>query len=261
MDLTLPPIPAKYKSSTQRVRVVSEAWGAANLYCPSCGRDRVEPTPTNSEVVDFVCGSCSLGIQLKSKQKRFGRVLQNAAYAPKVRAIQERRMPDYALLAYDKASWKVTDLHFIPGHFLSLDVIEKRKALADDKERPRWVGANVHLWMLPRDAWVPVIEAGVPLPRSKVLRAYERTKPLKRLSAERLGWTVDVLRHVRHLAPVRGLTFTLQDLYASAETTLSARHPENAHVREKIRQQMQVLRDMGLVEFIPGQRGRYRMLR
>jgi type II restriction enzyme len=33
-------------------------------------------------------------------------------------------------------------------------------------------------------------------------------------------------------------------------------HPDNRHVRDKIRQQLQVLRNLGLVEFLG--RGRYR---
>jgi type II restriction enzyme len=35
-------------------------------------------------------------------------------------------------------------------------------------------------------------------------------------------------------------------------------HPENRHVRDKLRQQLQVLRDLGLIEFLG--RGRYRRL-
>jgi type II restriction enzyme len=44
---------------------------------------------------------------------------------------------------------------------------------------------------------------------------------------------------------VRGLNkteFTLQDVYAFA-AQLQTLHPDNRHVRDKIRQQLQVLRD------------------
>ena len=47
-------------------------------------------------------------------------------------------------------------------------------------------------------------------------------------------------------------TFTLDDVYAH-EDELAALHPGNRHVRDKIRQQLQVLRDMGLLQFLsPG---------
>jgi type II restriction enzyme len=49
--------------------------------------------------------------------------------------------------------------------------------------------------------------------------------------------------------------FALQDVYAFAGQ-LQELHPDNRPVREKIRQQLQVLRDMGFVEFLGG--GRYR---
>ena len=47
----------------------------------------------------------------------------------------------------------------------------------------------------------------------------------------------------------------MRDVYASA-AHLARLHPANRHVEPKIRQQLQVLRDMGLVEFLG--RGRYR---
>lgn len=50
--------------------------------------------------------------------------------------------------------------------------------------------------------------------------------------------------------------FTIDDAY-SFVPTLSAIYPDNQHVREKIRQQLQVLRDQGWLEFVG--RGRYRL--
>jgi type II restriction enzyme len=47
------------------------------------------------------------------------------------------------------------------------------------------------------------------------------------------------------------LEFTLADVYAHA-SALAKLHLKNAHVRDKIRQQLQVLRDLGLVEFLGG---------
>ena len=49
--------------------------------------------------------------------------------------------------------------------------------------------------------------------------------------------------------------FVLQDVYAYAGQ-LQDLHPDNRHVPDKIRQQLQVLRDLGFVEFLG--RGRYR---
>lgn len=63
------------------------------------------------------------------------------------------------------------------------------------------------------------------------------------------GWTVDVLNIVRRLGKTR---FSLTELYGF-ETELKTLHPKNENVRPKIRQQLQVLRDLGLLDFVsPG---------
>ena len=51
--------------------------------------------------------------------------------------------------------------------------------------------------------------------------------------------------------------FLLDDMYAR-EGELAKLHPANRHVRDKIRQQLQVLRDKGLLEFLG--RGKYRLV-
>ena len=55
---------------------------------------------------------------------------------------------------------------------------------------------------------------------------------------------------------LRKTEFDLADVYMS-EAKLAKLHPTNRHVRDKIRQQLQVLRDLGLLEFLGG--GEYRL--
>lgn len=88
------------------------------------------------------------------------------------------------------------------------------------------------------------------------------------------GWTLDVLKVVRALLQSRSQEsevrrqetggterapgeFTLAEVYAFADT-LRRLHPQNLHVHDKIRQQLQRLRDLGLLEFV-GQ-GNYRLV-
>ncbi len=52
------------------------------------------------------------------------------------------------------------------------------------------------------------------------------------------------------------MDFTLADVYAHAGS-LAKLHPQNPHVRPKIRQQLQVLRDLGLLQFLGN--GEYRL--
>jgi type II restriction enzyme len=51
--------------------------------------------------------------------------------------------------------------------------------------------------------------------------------------------------------------FTLAGVYAHP-AALAKLHPNNRHVRDKIRQQLQVLRDLGLLEFLGD--GNYRLI-
>jgi type II restriction enzyme len=78
-------------------------------------------------------------------------------------------------------------------------------------------------------------------------------RPLEKLAVEKRGWTLDVLNVVRSVGTNE---FSLADVYAHSDA-LARLHPKNAHVRDKIRQQLQVLRDFGLIEFLGG--GSYRM--
>jgi type II restriction enzyme len=52
--------------------------------------------------------------------------------------------------------------------------------------------------------------------------------------------------------------FTLEDVY-KYEQELRRRYPENRNIRPKIRQQLQFLRDLGLIEFLSND-GEYRRL-
>jgi len=76
-----------------------------------------------------------------------------------------------------------------------------------------------------------------------VRERFKHVKPLKELSVKERGWTLDVLNGVRSLGKRE---FTDTDAYTLA-SQLEQLHPDNRHVRDKIRQQLQVLRDAKLL--------------
>jgi len=51
--------------------------------------------------------------------------------------------------------------------------------------------------------------------------------------------------------------FTLQEMY-NFEPILREKYPNNNHIQDKIRQQLQFLRDKGYLEFVSS--GKYRVL-
>ena len=87
-----------------------------------------------------------------------------------------------------------------------------------------------------------------------VLSKVKSTCFIREYKLDARGWILDVLNCVNRI-PSR--QFTLEQMYLFVPE-LEMKHPENHHVRDKIRQQLQVLRDKGILEFEG--RGRYRKI-
>jgi len=237
---------ARYKSAAQRARLASEAWGQTNLYCCSCDSPNLCSCVPNSEAIDFTCPRCAAAFQLKSQRTRFSSRIVDAAYGAMCRAIVENRTPNLIALHYDADTWRVRNALLVPRFTFSFSAIEKRKPLAATARRAGWIGCNILLDRIPNDAKIPLIEEGIVAPVESVRRKYALLRPLETLNAEARGWTLDVLRAVRSVGAKR---FDLADVYAH-EAELQALHPGNSHVRAKVRQQLQRLRDLGFLAFL-----------
>ncbi len=245
----------QYKSASQRARIGTEAWGANNLFCPSCESPTLDLAPANTAAIDYACPLCNSPFQLKSQSKALGGKVVDAAYSEMKRAIQEDRTPNLFLLHYDLTQWSVRTVILVPHFAFALSAVECRKPLAPTARRAGWVGCNILLDKIPKDARIPIVESGSARPPSDVRQAYQRLRPLEKLQVEKRGWTLDVLNVVRALDKIE---FSLANVYSHA-ADLAKLHPRNSHVRDKIRQQLQVLRDLDLLEFLGG--GLYRLKR
>lgn len=255
MDLRLPTTGlARYKSASQRARVGTESWGVENFFCPACESPRLEPSPQGTAAIDYVCPSCASPFQLKSQSKPFGSKILDAAYSEMKRAILKDRTPNLFVLHYDLNAWPVRTIILIPHFAFALSAIERRPALAPTARRAGWVGCNIVLDKIPVHARIPVVHEGNVRKAQSVREAYNRLRPLEKLKVEKRGWTLDVLQVVQSLNRTE---FSLQDIYDRADA-LARLHPDNRHVKDKIRQQLQVLRDLGFLEFLGT--GHYRLL-
>lgn len=67
------------------------------------------------------------------------------------------------------------------------------------------------------------------------------------------GWLLSVMKCIDRLGR---LEFSLSELY-QFEEELRMIHPSNRHIKEKMRQKLQILRDKGFLEFLG--RGVYRL--
>jgi type II restriction enzyme len=167
--------------------------------------------------------------------------------------LEAHNNPNMMLLNYNIASG-ATNLFVVPKQFFVRDIIEERKPLAESARRGGWVGCNILLFRVPDAGKIFIVRDGIVLDRQAVLDQWQRTVFLRFESDASRGWLLNVLRCVEMIGRSE---FTLEDVYAF-EMRLSGLYPMNQHVRQKIRQQLQVLRDRGFLEFVG--RGRYRIL-
>lgn len=244
-----------YISPAQRARVLTESWLHREMFCPNCGRASLEKYPNNDPVRDFNCGNCAEDFELKAKRNAFGVKIVDGEYRSMRSRLQSNEVPNLFALSYDAGKNSVLDMVVIPSHFFVPEIIERRKPLAKTARRAGWTGCNILFGEIPQAGRVSVVASGMPVAKSSVLSAWKRTLFLReQKKAEARGWTLDVMRCVEQLGLAE---FTLADAYRY-EDRLSKLHAQNQHVRAKIRQQLQILRDAGYLEFIG--RGRYRVV-
>lgn len=243
-----------YKSLSQRARVLTERWVDDSVFCPNCGRLDIDRYPNNRPVADFYCSNCKEDYELKSKQDGVGTKIVDGAYRTMIERLQDSNNPNFFLLNYDFQNLEVLNFLVIPKHFFVPEIIEKRKPLATTARRAGWVGCNILLQSIPQTGKIFFIKNKRIEPKEKVLAEWQKTLFLreeKEVSAK--GWLLDTMRSIEKLGEHE---FTLNDVYAF-ENELSKLHLENKHVKDKIRQQLQVLRDKGYLDFVS--RGYYRL--
>lgn len=177
-----------------------------------------------------------------------------------MKAISSGKAPNYIFLNYSKEDWVVQGLFVIPGHFFTPAIIERRPPLPSTTRRAGWVGSNILLGQLQKDARVVLVaEYRQEIDPNLVRKAWQRFAFLGKDSRAYGGWGADVLECVRQLQEDTGQNkFSLQNFYQRFESELSRRHPANQNVQAKIRQQLQVLRDGGTLQFLSS--GQYLVL-
>ena len=240
-----------YKSPSQRARRITEGWFAENAYCPACPSNKLVPTRDNTRVVDFICPSCKAEFQLKAKSTPLGKKIRDAAYQPMIERVLANRSPHFVFMHYDRNALEVRKVLLVPGHFITPSVIEKCKPLSASARRHDWVGCNILLDKIPPDGQLTVVSHEGILPQQQVRQMWKRFSWLGKVLPESRGWLMDVLLCIRRIGKGE---FTLSDVY-KFENELSLMHPNNRNIRAKIRQQLQLLRDKGIIRFLG--RGRY----
>lgn len=241
-----------YHSKPQIIRVLTETWVQNNIYCPRCGYNKILHFPNNSAVADFYCPMCKNEYELKSKSGAIGHKIADGAYDSFIQRITSDNNPDFFILSYDTHKLCVDDLWVVPKHFFVPSIVEKRKPLADTARRAGWTGCNILFDEIPVQGRISIIQNRVMHDKASVIAQVQQSAFLSAHSLDSRGWLLDVLGCINEIP---SQVFSLSDVYAF-EGYLSKKHPQNHNIRPKIRQQLQILRDHGFLEFV--ERGLYR---
>jgi type II restriction enzyme len=234
-----------YISSSQIARVLTEDWVKSNMYCPSCGHDSLNSFANNSPVADFLCYSCSSEFELKSKKDSFSLKIIDGAYESMIRRINSENNPHFFFMNYSFQNLEAINFIVIPKHYFVDSIIEKRRPLSDTARRARWVGCNILLQNIPSTGKIFLIKNGTIENKNVVLNKWAKTSFLANQKKESRGWLIEILKIIDGIP---GKEFKLADVYFF-ENYFKEKFPKNNFVRDKIRQQLQVLRDKGILDF------------
>jgi len=226
------------------------------MFCPVCGTPVLGHYEANRPVADFFCNNCKSDFELKSKESKtavIGHKIADGAYETMIQRITSFRNPHLFVMTY--ANWAVNNLLIIPKFFFVPDIIEKRKPLADTARRAGWTGCNIEIGNIPDSGKIFIIKDRKLEDKSKVIDQYQRTLSLQKYKIDSRGWLMDVLKCVERIP---NDDFTTQEMYAFVDE-LKLKYPNNNNVPDKIRQQLQFLRDKGFLQFTT--RGHYKKIR
>lgn len=240
-----------YKSNSQKARVITEQWVTENMFCPRCGNERISHFENNRPVADFFCSNCDNQYELKSISGASLAKINDGAYSTMIDRIMSMDNPDFFFMSYLKPNWVVHNFFFVPKHFFTPSIISKRKPLSANARRAGWTGCNILLEEIPQKGRISIVENGNVMPKKDIVQKVSVANALFVADINSRGWLLDVLSCVEKLE----MEFTLEEMYAF-DNGLSKLHPLNNNVRPKIRQQLQILRDKGIIEFTS--RGKYR---
>lgn len=247
MDISFNPQLANgYKSKSQIARVLTESWTALHMYCPVCGCLKLAKFPNNKAVADFYCPNCQNEYEQKSKDGAFGAKIADGAYDTFMSRISSDSNPDFLMMSYSLEKMKVDSIYFVPKFFFVPEIVEKRKPLSADAQRAGWVGCNILFDKIPFQGRIPIIQKGVCIDKNIVFHQVKQAQKIQTHDITARGWLMDMLHCVN---AIDNDYFTLEMAY-SFEEELAIKHPNNENIRAKIRQQLQQMRDRGVISFL-----------
>lgn len=242
-----------YTSNSQIARVLTENWVLNNSYCPSCGDLPLNEFENNRPVADFYCKNCSEEFELKSKSGKLTNTITDGAYSTMIERINSENNPNFFFLTYTK-HWTVNDFLIIPKQFFTPEIIIKRPPLAETARRAGWIGCNIDISKVADAGKVFLIKNTKTIKQEIVKETFNKTLFLRTKNKDAKGWVLDIMNCIDSISTEK---FTIEDVY-KFEEKLKLKYPNNNFIKDKIRQQLQFLRDKGIIEF--SSRGNYKKI-
>lgn len=234
-----------YHSKSQIARVITEEWVEKNSFCPRCGEENLDRFESNRPVADFYCNNCYAEYELKSKKDSFALKIVDGAYDSMISRINSENNPHFLFLSYSSTNLQVNNFLVIPNHYFTNDIIERRPPLNKTARRAGWAGCNILFQNVPSSGKIFLVKNQKIENKSKVLENWSKTSFLSKQKIENRGWTIELMKIIE---VIRKNEFELKDVYAF-ESNLKKKFPQNRFVKDKIRQQLQILRDKGFIQF------------
>ena len=244
---------AGYSSNSQIARILTESWVKENSFCPNCGYFHLSEFENNRPAADFYCKNCSEEYELKGKSgNKLGKKIPDGTYTTMIERINSVNNPNFFFLNYNKANLSVSNFLMIPKHYFTPDIIIERKPLPETAKRAGWIGCNIDISKIPESGRIFIVKDCLEIPKEQVEIKLQSTAFLKSHELDSRGWIIDIMNCVDK---IQGNSFTLKELYAF-ENQLKLKYPNNNRIKDKMRQQLQFLRNKGIVEFTS--RGNYK---
>ena len=234
---------SNYKNNSQKARVMTEDWTEKNFFCPNCG-NKITNYPNNKEVADFYCESCNEDYELKAKNlKSLWKIVPDGSYESMLKRLKSLSNPNFLFLTYNN-EYKIINFLIIPKFFITPENIIK----APRKLKDRWdyIMCNISLLNIP-DSWkIFFLRNWDIFSKTSILEKWKKISFLREQNTERRWWLLDIMKCIEKLNKE---VFTLKDIY-NFEPFLKEKHPNNKHIKDKIRQQLQFLANKWYIEFV-----------
>ncbi|MDD2565560.1 MAG: DpnI domain-containing protein [Candidatus Gracilibacteria bacterium] len=238
------------KDTQQIIKAITEHWTANNIFCPICGSS-LDKHKIDRPINDLFCIDCNNDFELKASKGKFTKMLPAGNYQKAIDTITNKPMHLF-VLKYSE-DYTVTNFLVVPKYFFTSEIVKKRPNAL--KDRPNYFMSDINFSNIPESGKIHYISNGTYKTRTEILKEWEKIKFLEKEKASSKGWIFDIMICIEKLNKNE---FHLKELNIFIDE-LSYKHPENNNIEPKIRQQLQLLRNKGYLEFIDG-KGNYRVL-